>query len=469
VVKAFLSSIHTAHLSKSSPILQQEPRTGRSAALSKTKVMRSSNVILAAIAIAVALAGSSCSTNAAGGEVVDRAHTPYITETDPELNSALALIDKAPDSKMAYNNLAVLYIKRARNSGDFGLYLKAEAAIEKALKVDPADGSTRKLQASLSLTFHRFSEALERGTALDREFPNDAFIKGVLTDAHIELGNYDEAVAAAQQMVDLRPNSLSYARVAQLRSLYGDHKGSVEMYKLATRTADPADPEAKSWCLVRLGDEYFKNGNLDAAERSYDEALSLMPQYHMALAGKGRVRAALGDLEGAEKILSELVTRIPLPETAAQLGNIYMLQGDAERAKAQYDLVEVIEQKLGPNTDQKRLAILWADRDERLPEALAIAEKQNALANDLNTADLFAWTLYKNGRLVEAREAGKRAMRLKGADAKIIYHAGMIEKGLGNKTQATKLLSTALKLNPEFDLIQSQKAKAALAELKETR
>ena len=431
--------------------------------------MRSSNLFAVAILFTAAIAGSSCSTSVAGGEVADGSHTSFITETDPELHSALALIDKAPDSKMAYNNLAVLYIKRARNTGDFGLYLKAEAAVEKALKVDPADGSTRKLHASLSLTFHRFSEALERGNALDREFPNDAFVKGVLTDAHIELGNYDEAVAAAQQMVDLRPNSLSYARVAQLRSLYGDHKGSVEMYKLATRTADPADPEAKSWCLVRLGDEYFKNGDLEAAERSYDEALGLMPQYHMALAGKGRNRAALGDLAGAEKILSELVTRIPSPETASQLGNIYFLQGDGDRAKAQYDLVEVIEQKLGPNADQKRLAMLWADRDERLPEALAIAEKQNAIANDINTADLFAWTLYKNGRLAEAREAAKRAMRLKGTDARIIYHAGMIEKGLVNKPEAIKLLTAALKLNPAFDLIQSQAAKAALAELKEKR
>lgn len=420
-------------------------------------------------AFAVAFGGSSCSTNVAGDEVVSSTHSSFITEADPELHSALELIEKAPDSKMAYNNLAVLYIKRARNTGDFGLYSKAEAAVEKALQVDPADGATRKIQASLSLTFHRFDEALQRGAALDSEFPNDAFIKGVLTDAHIELGNYDEAVAAAQQMVDLRPNSLSYARVAQLRSLYGNHKGSVEMYKLAARTADPADPEARAWCLVRLGDEYFKNGDLTAAASSYDEALGLLPQYHMALAGKGRNRAALGDLAGAETILSELVTRIPSPETAAQLGNIYTLLGDAGRAKAQYDLVELIEQKLGPNTDQKRLAMLWADRDERLPEALAIAEKQNALANDLNTADLYAWTLYKNGRLVEAREAAKKAMRLKGAEARIIYHAGMIEKGLGNKTQATKLLTTAIKLNPAFDLIQNQKAKAALAELKETR
>ncbi len=427
--------------------------------------MKRGTFILIVVAATISVLGASCSTAASSGVSVTGNVVPIVSESDPELQSALELIEKAPDSTTAYSNLAVIYIKRARTSGDFSLYSKAEAAVAKALETDPANVTARKLNASLLLTFHRFKEALDRGTELDREFPNDAFVKGVITDAHIELGNYAEAVAAAQQMVDLRPNSLSYSRVAQLRSIHGDHKGSVEMYKLAVRTTDPADVEAQAWCLTRLGEEYAKNGDLAAAERSFDEALSVMPQYHMALAGKGSIRAATGDLSGAVEILSGLVARIPSPETAARLGDVYTLQGNAELAKSQYDLVEFIEQKLGPNSDQRRLALLWADRDERLGEALAIAEKHFANSKDTQTTDLYAWTLYKNGRLVEAKQTIASAMRLKGHDAKVVYHAGMIEKGLGNKAEARKLLKAALKLNPAFDLIQSQKAKIALTEL----
>jgi hypothetical protein len=42
----------------------------------------------------------------------------------------------------------------------------------------------------------------------------------------------------------------------------------------------------------------------------------------------------------------------------------------------------------------------------------------------------------------------------------------MIEKDLGNRKEAKRLLEQALKLNPRFDLLQSENAKKALSELK---
>jgi hypothetical protein len=56
-------------------------------------------------------------------------------------------------------------------------------------------------------------------------------------------------------------------------------------------------------------------------------------------------------------------------------------------------------------------------------------------------------------------------MRLKTKDARIFYHAGMIEKGLGNKKAAADFLQKSLQTNPSFDLLQVDKAKAALQEL----
>ena len=56
-------------------------------------------------------------------------------------------------------------------------------------------------------------------------------------------------------------------------------------------------------------------------------------------------------------------------------------------------------------------------------------------------------------------------MRLKTKNALFFYHAGMIEKGLGNKKTAKDFLQKALWTNPAFDLLQAEKAKAALKEL----
>ena len=87
------------------------------------------------------------------------------------------------------------------------------------------------------------------------------------------------------------------------------------------------------------------------------------------------------------------------------------------------------------------------------------------MRKDIFTADTLAWVLYKKGNFAEAKKASVEAMRLKTGDARILYHAGMIEKELGNKTEAAKLLKKALETNPKFDLLQMEIAQKALQEL----
>lgn len=387
------------------------------------------------------------------------------TAANAEIAAAQKVIEKLPDAPNGYNKLAVAYIRRARETGDFSLNSSAQTAVDRALEIDPQSYDAHKLKASLLLTFHRFAEALEYGKKLQALSPRDPFIYGVLTDANVELGNYQEAVEAVQKMVDTRPNMESYARVAHVRSLHGDSAGAIEAYSLASRVADPADKESQSWCLVFLGNELFNVGRFEEAERQYDAALKILPDYHLALVGKGHARAAAGDYENAVKFFTQAQTRVPAVETVIALGNVQTKLGNAEKAREQYDLAVFIEQQLG-NLDQRRLAQLWADRDLKLDEALAIAEKEHAARKDIFTADVYAWCLYKKGNFQEAKKIIQEAMRLKTKNAQFYYHAGMIEKNLGNNKSAKDFLQKALQTNPSFDLFEAEKAQAALQELK---
>jgi len=413
--------------------------------------------------------GGACSSVRPYPETAKAAETFSVSDADPEIKSALEYINKAPDSTLGYQQLAIIYIKRARLTGDFSLNRKAETAVNKALAIAPDDINVHKLNASLQLTFHRFDEALALATEMQKTDPTDSFVFGVLTDANVELGNYDAAVADAQKMVDLRPNSASYARVAHIRAINGDHNGAVEMFKLAARTADPSDKEAQSWCLVQLGDELWKYGKYAESEKVYDEALTVLPEYYLAEIGKGRVRASLGDLESAIQILTKTSERVPNVDAFILLGDIYTKQGNAEKAKQNYDLVEIVEAKIGVNSDQKRLALMWANNNARTDDAIAIAVREHNLRKDINTADALAWTQYKKGNFTEAKTAITEAMQLKSNDARIVYHAGMIEKALGNRAEARKMIENAIKLNPNFDLIQSAIAQNTLVELSAAR
>ncbi len=391
---------------------------------------------------------------------------PSLTDSsDAEVTTAQKLIAQSPDAAKGYNLLAARYIRLARETGDFSINSNAEAAVNRALEVEPENFDAKRMKGSLLLTFHRFAEALEYGTKLHEENPQDAVVYGILTDANVELGNYQAAAEAVQKMVDVRPNMESYARVAAVRSLYGDSDGAIEALSLAARIADPKNREAQAWCLTHLGDEYFKVGKFAEAEKQYDSALQVFPNYHFGLAGKGRARAAAGDLENAVKFYTEAQTRVPATLTIISLGDIYAKTGNVEKAKEQYDLAVFIEQKLG-NIDQRTLALLWADQNVKLDEALAVAEKEHNTRKDVYTADIYAWCLYKKGNFEEAKKISREAMRLKTKNALFFYHAGMIEKSLGDRKAAKDLLQKALQLNPSFDTLQAEQAQTALAELK---
>jgi hypothetical protein len=103
---------------------------------------------------------------------------------------------------------------------------KAEAAVARALEIEPQNLDAQKLRLSLMLTFHRFDEALAAAKPDAAEScAGRIFSTRVLTDAHVELGNYAEA-RSGSAMVDLRPEYGILRTRLFVRSLYGDANGA---------------------------------------------------------------------------------------------------------------------------------------------------------------------------------------------------------------------------------------------------
>ena len=88
-------------------------------------------------------------------------------------------------------------------------------------------------------------------------------LTGTLGDALMELGQYDGAADAYQKMVSLRPNQSSYNRASYYRWVMGDAEGAIAIMQRAI-TAGSSAPENTAWCLVDLGNLYFKSGRLAA-------------------------------------------------------------------------------------------------------------------------------------------------------------------------------------------------------------
>jgi tetratricopeptide (TPR) repeat protein len=119
-----------------------------------------------------------------------------------------------------------------------------------------------------------------------------------------------------------------------------------------------------------------------------------------------------------------LMARMPSPDVAERLGDVYRALGREADAARAYALAEAGWRFDVPHPAM--LARFLADHDRRLPEALALAEKEATLRHDIFTEDALAWCYFKNGRLDEAASAVRRAQRTGTKDRLILKHAAVI-------------------------------------------
>ncbi len=394
------------------------------------------------------------------------AASPPSDATSGEIARLETLVRDRPDDADAYAQLGAAYLQRVREKGDPSDYGRAETAFDEALKQDAKNLDAIVGKGVLALARHEFRDALKFGEQAQRIAPNEARVYGVLGDAQIELGMYEEAVRTIQTMVDLRPNISSYSRVSYLRELHGDLDGAIDAMKDAFSSGAPA-VENVEYVRVLIGNLFFQKGDLSTAERTYHASLGALPGYVFAQAGLARVRAAQARWDESIELYQKAIERIPLPEFVIALGETQEAAGRTADAAETYELVRVIQKLFAENgvdTDLE-LALFEADHGSDPAAAVELARAAYADQPNVRAADTLAWALRRAGRLEEAMRYAKEALRLGTKDALFLYHAGMIASEAGETKAAKRYLSAALQTNPHFSPLHAPLAKRALAEL----
>ena len=371
-----------------------------------------------------------------------------------------------PEDAAAYAGLGIAHLQQAREDGDAAHYQQAEAAFQTALERDAAQLDALLGMGMLALSRHDFAAAIpwaERALAVA---PHKAEAVGLLVDANVELGRYDEALAQGQAMVDLRPGIGSYSRASYLRELHGDTDGAIDAMQMALDVAVPST-ESWRWTAVQLGHLHFNRGEWAQADIYYQAALKSNAAYPFALAGRGRVAAAQDDSDSAIRFYAQAVDRLPLPEFVIPLGDLYTLSGQSAQANEQYGLVRVIQrlnQAAGMAVDME-LALFEADYGDPAT-ALQLARQAYAARPSIHAADVLAWALHRNGQDAEAQQYSAESLRLGTQDALLHYHAGVIAHSLGDGDAARQHLQTTLEINPAFSILYGQDAQQRLAALR---
>lgn len=423
-------------------------------------------VIIAALGVA-----ASAVTLARAGRAPTRVPGPALPEAqvrDLDIAFYQARIGRDPLGARDRAQLAGLYLQRARETGDNQDLVRAEEAARGSLDNRRArNGKALAVLVNSLLAQHRYSEALASARELAAREPEARSVQASLGEIEMELGLYHAAGATFAPLASWTRDLAVAPRIARWLELQGKTEEAHSLLLEARENAlklHTLPAEQAAWFHLRVADLALRNGRLDEAERALRAGLTAHPGDYRVLGLYARLAAARRDWRGAIDWGEQAIARTLDPATLGVVGDAYAALGDTAKAEEYFRVLEVaVSRQVGPF--HRAWSLFLLDHDRRTGEVLDKAHEEIAVRKDIYGWDLLGWALHKNGRDADARRAMGQALALGTRDAMLFYHAGMIERALGERGAARRHLTEALAVNPYWHPTQPDSARAALEAL----
>jgi tetratricopeptide (TPR) repeat protein len=355
------------------------------------------------------------------------------TPAEIAIESAKTQIAKQSDFAPNYNALAMAYVMRADETADAHYYAKAEEALEHCFKLSPDLYEGKKTEVLIQLGRHQYANALENATNLNKRTPDDVAVYGYLVDADVALGNYKDAVAAAQWMLDLRPGNIpGLSDAAMLRELHGNLAGALDLMQTAYWSMPLGATFDRASMLTRIAHVNLLMGDVPKAEQNAKRALEVFPDYYAALAELSRVHVAQKQYSDAVALLTKLCASEPRGEFMYLRAAALELAGQIDEAKkafTEFERKALAETGFEDNSNNELVAY-YVDHAHAPGKALAIAQREVERRRDVFTLDAYAWALAAMGRYEDANAQMKRAMQIPVKDPRIVAHATFIAENV---------------------------------------
>lgn len=355
-----------------------------------------------------------------------------------------------PLDSVAHNRLSTACVHQMRDTGDLAWLDRAAQSARASLDAVPAAQNPSGLGALalVEFEFHHFREALALAQQAHAIDPRNTAALATAGDAQLELGNYTEAETIYKKLAADESTPALRARLARLAELKGDNQKAIELLRQNAGTTTET-----AWHGVRLGEMYFRTGQLEKAGEQYDAAQKLQPESYAVLEHLAELRAAQGKFEESIALYKKVISRLPRAEFLQALGDVYAFMGKPDEARPWYDRAHAAYLKSAGQGNAHyyhHLAGYYSDAQENPAEALRWARKDLEIRHSVYACDSLAWALYKGGEFARAAEEMNRALAAGTKDAHLLFHAGMIFSRAGELDRGRAFLKEALTVNPRY-------------------
>jgi type IV pilus assembly protein PilF len=209
----------------------------------------------------------------------------------------------------------------------------------------PTNNEVYKKQAEASrtlgeayMTQGQYTAALKELLEAEKKYPDDPMIQNSLGLAYIAKERPDLAVDHFKKAIKLKPDFSS--AVNNLGNAYlrlNQWDAAIEQFKSLSDDLIYATPH---FPLTNMGFAYYNKGELEMAEKYYQQALKLQPRFTIALRGLGRTYLKMEEVIKAQEVLYEAISIEPdFAPVYMDLAQSYLMSGEINKAKATYQHV----------------------------------------------------------------------------------------------------------------------------------
>jgi tetratricopeptide (TPR) repeat protein len=229
-------------------------------------------------------------------------------------------VQQRPDDGLDRAALAGAYLKMARISGAANWYVLAEQEAKQSLaKLPFANDEALLILAEIAQANHDFAKAMQLAEPISST-PSEA----IVVTSQLAMGQLKEAEAGADKLVAATPSLGSLSLRGVIRLGRGNHEGARRDFEQAIAAEEPAEQRGSAQVRTFLGELYARQGELDQAKQLYQQALTIVPKYPLALLHLAELETRQGHYRAAKRYYSQL----PTPADASYgIAHITALQG----------------------------------------------------------------------------------------------------------------------------------------------
>ncbi len=317
--------------------------------------MKSTLAALAAGAVVISgwLLVASLSTkaaSAAGAIVLEPVvHAPYeAAKIDREIAHHEMVVKKDPGGAIGWQMLSGAYLARSRESDSDQFAWKAEVAAKKSLELRTNRNQAAWLKEIQSfLEQHRFQDGLNKTEQGLKIYPGDEALLREKADILVEIGQLDAAEKLLKSMPVTHDGADAAPILARIASIRGEHEKSIQLYRQTMQflSSNMSVPQSGlAWYVTKIATEQESMGNLDEAQKSFDESLKMYPRSYKAWLGEARLAtkrkeyaAVIKACDEVQKIANSLDAVAMRADANKALGNKEAADQDYKEVRSMYE------------------------------------------------------------------------------------------------------------------------------------